>query len=81
VKRIARSSARPFRPHALTWIDFLVIAAIMLTVGVIVTTTVGHAKAADLNDPPTFSTEARQIGDDPGLIKAKIRLAIGSPWR
>ncbi len=81
MKRTARTSARPFRPNALTWIDFLVIAAIMLTVGVIVTTTVGHAKAADLDDPPTFAAEAtRHVTDDPDLIKAKIRLAVGRPW-
>ena len=80
MKRIARTTARPFRPEALTWVDFLVIAAIFLTFAVIVSTTVSHAKASDHKDPPTFSTEVSQIGDDPSLIKAKIRLAIGKPW-
>jgi hypothetical protein len=81
VKRFTRTSARPFRPNALTWIDFLVIAAIVLTVGVTVTSAVGHARASDLSDPPTFSTEPSRVAHDPDLIKAKIRLAIGSPWR
>jgi hypothetical protein len=80
VKRTARTTARPFRPEALSWVDFLVIAAIILTFAVIVSTTVRHARALDHNDPPTFSSEASQIANDPGLIKAKIRLAIGKPW-
>jgi hypothetical protein len=80
VKRSPRTAARPFRPQALGWVDFLVIAAIILTVAVVVSTTVSHAKAKTHKDPPTFSTEASQIGNDQSLIKAKIRLAIGSPW-
>ena len=80
MKRYPRTAARPFRPQALGWIDFLVIAAIILTFAVIVSTTVSHAKAKTHNDPPTYSTEVSQIGNDPSLIKAKIRLAIGQPW-
>ena len=80
MKRNSRTAARPFRPHALTWIDFLVIAAIVLTFAVIASTTISHAKAKTTDDPPTFSTEVGQVADDPGLIKARIRLAIGHPW-
>jgi len=80
VKRIPRTVARPYRPQALGWIDFLVIAAIILTFAVIVSTTVSHAKASTHNTAPTYSTEVSHVADDPGLIKAKIRLAIGSPW-
>lgn len=81
MKRNSRTAARPFRPQALTWIDFLVIAAIVLTFAAIASTTASRAKASDNNDPPTFATEIGQhVSDDPGLIKARIRLAIGSPW-
>ena len=80
MKRNPRTAARPFRPNALTWIDFLVIAAIALTFLAIASTTIARAKAAHVSDPPTFAAEAGHATDDPGLIKAKIRLAIGKPW-
>ena len=77
-----RSPTGPDRA-ALNWIDFLVIAAIVLTFAAIVSTTVHAAKAST----PTariarLSTAGQtgQLGDDPGLIKAKIRLAAGAPW-
>jgi len=67
---------------SLTWIDFLVIAAIILTFAAIVSTTVSRAKASTHNGASSaeFSTEVSQVRDDPGLIKAKIRLAAGAPW-
>jgi hypothetical protein len=80
VKRKQRTAARPFRPDALTWIDFLVIGAIALTFFAIAGTTVSRAKASDYNDPPTFSTEVGRTAGDPDLIKARIRLAVGAPW-
>lgn len=84
MKRYPRTTARPFRPHALTWIDFLVIAAIALTFLVIASTTISHAKASSIatlvNDPPTFAAKTGHATDDRDLIKARIRLAIGAPW-
>ena len=67
---------------SLTWIDFLVIAAIILTFAAIVSTTVSRAKASTHNgaSSPEFSTEVSQVREDPGLIKAKIRLAAGALW-
>ena len=67
---------------SLTWIDFLVIAAIVLTFATIVSTTVSRAKASTHNSAssPEFSSEVSQVQDDPGLIKAKLRLAAGAPW-
>ena len=79
MKRKPRTTARPFRPDALTWIDFLVIAAIAMTFIAIAGTTISHAKASDYNDPPTFSTEVGHTGNA-DLIKARIRLAVGGPW-
>ena len=80
MKRNSRTTARPFNPNALTWIDFLVIGAIALTFVVIAGTTISHAKAKDSYDPPTFAAETRHATDDPDLIKARIRLSIGAPW-
>jgi hypothetical protein len=62
---------------SLTWIDFLVIAAIVLTFATIVSTTVSRAKSSTHNSAssPEFSTEISQIQDDPGLIKARIGIA------
>jgi hypothetical protein len=53
-----------------------------LTFAVIVSTTVSRAKASTHHSAssPEFPTEVSQIADDPGLIKAKIRLAAGAPW-
>ena len=80
MKRKSRTTARPFRPDALNWIDFLVMGAIALTFIVIASTTISHAKASDYNDPPTFSTEMGRSVSDADLIKARIRLAVGGPW-
>lgn len=75
-----RTTARPFRPQSLNWIDFLVIAAIALTFVAIASTTISHAKASPAFDPPTFATEVGHTADNSDLIKARIRLAIGQPW-
>ena len=76
MKRKSRTTARPFRPDALNWIDFLVMGAIALTFIVIASTTISHAKASDYNDPPTFSTETGRSVSDANLIKARIAIAL-----
>ena len=53
MKRKATAATRPFRPDALTWIDYLVIGAIALTFLAIASTTVGHAKATPGLDAPS----------------------------
>ena len=86
MKRKPRTAARPFRPYALTWIDFLVMGAIALTFIAIASSTISHAKASTYtkasayNDPPTFSTEVGQTPANADMIKARIRLAAGGPW-
>ena len=80
MKRNPRTAARPFRPNALTWIDFLVIGAIALTFLAIASSTVSRAKASDYNDPPTFSMDTGHTTSAADLIKARIRLAAGGPW-
>lgn len=78
----AHVDVRPYRRPVLTWIDFLVIAAIVLTFAAIVSSTLARAKAATATafDPPTYSTEIGETRDDLGLIKARVRLANGGPW-
>lgn len=82
----SKTIVRQHRRSSLTGIDFLVIAAIILTFAAIVSTTVSRAKASTHNgaSSPAFSSDLSQlpdqIQDDPGLIKARIRLAVGGPW-
>ncbi len=60
MKRKASAVSRPFRPDALTWIDYLVIAAIALTFLAIASTTIGHAKASPGPDPsPQVHSQAQ----------------------
>jgi hypothetical protein len=83
---VEHSTSRPGAPAnrrklTLIWADFLVIAAAILAFAVVVA-----------NNPPTRSstgTSLRVPGGsvqtseqpgDPGLVKARIRLANGGPW-
>jgi hypothetical protein len=79
----AKAVARRYRRSSLTWIDFLVIAAIVLTFSVIVGTTVSRNKAAAQQhraSVPEFSSQIGMIPNETSLIKARIRLAAGGPW-
>lgn len=79
----SRSMARRRSRTALTWVDFLVIAAIVLTFAAVVTTTVGRARAST---PRTYvPAQTSEIAPAPGdatlgLIKARVRLTQGGPW-
>ena len=79
----SKAVARHRRRSSLTWIDFLVIAAIVLTFAAIVDTTVSRAKATTHNRAsfsPQITSQIGQTSDDQSLIKARIRLANGGPW-
>jgi hypothetical protein len=70
------------RRLSLGWIDFLVIAATVLTFGAVVMGNIPTGKSSMRTgvlsrDVPV---EIGQRPDDPGLVKARIRLAIGGPW-
>jgi hypothetical protein len=84
---VEHSAARPDAPahrrkFALIWVDFLVIAAAVLAFAVIVIA----------NSPPTRSStgaglrapddtvQTSERPEDPGLVRARIRLANGGPW-
>lgn len=67
------------RKVSLTWIDMLVVAAVILTAAAIIDTTVARAKAAPA--PATgisWDTTGNRLTDDPGLVRARVRLATGT---
>jgi hypothetical protein len=67
-----------FRGNRLTWIDYLVIAATILTFAVVVDATLARAKASTPPKPASMvPAQMSQLPDDPGLIKARVRLAAG----
>lgn len=79
----AAAVARRYRRPVLTWIDFLVIGAIVLTFSVVLGTTITRNKASAQNQRttvPEFTSEIGTIPSDSSLIKARIRLASGGPW-
>jgi hypothetical protein len=77
----ARAIAHRRSRSSLTWVDFLVIAAIVVTFAAIVSTTVGRARATTYNSyAPTVSNEVGEAHIETGLIKARLRLASGGPW-
>jgi hypothetical protein len=77
-KAIARSS----RKLALTWLDFLVIAATVLTFGAVLIANMPNGKTSmRLGVLPTDGPiEIGKLPDDPDLVRARIKLANGGPW-
>ncbi len=77
-KAIARSDRR----LALTWLDFLVIAATMLTFGAVLIANIPNAKSSVRTGvlPTDGPIEIGQLPNDPDLVRARIRLANGGPW-
>ena len=77
-KAIARSDRR----LALTWLDFLVIAATVLTFGAVLMANIPNGKASMRTGvvPSDGPIEIGQLPDDPTLVRARVRLALGGPW-
>lgn len=82
-----KSKAIPYRPKraALNWVDYLVIAATVLTFLVVVAANNPHAaraqsRAADVIPASQLPEQTSQLGSEGGLIKARIGLAMGRPW-
>ncbi|WP_020695344.1 hypothetical protein [Reyranella massiliensis] len=74
----ATATVGKFRGNRLTWIDYLVIAATVLTFAVVADAALGRAKASAPPKPAAAVTAmVSQLPDDPGLIKARLRLAAG----
>ena len=76
------AKAAPYRPRraALNWVDYLVIAATVLTFGAVVAAKNPHAaRAQTLSTVIPASELPAQVnapGDQAGLIKARIGLAL-----
>jgi len=70
------------RRLSLGWIDFLVIAATVLTFGAVVMANIPNDRSSMRTgvlsrDVPL---EISQRADDPDLVRARIKLAVGGPW-
>ncbi|MGQ3301001.1 hypothetical protein [Reyranella sp.] len=76
-----RAIAVPYelRKTRFSWIDLLVIAAALITLAVVIDASVARAKAsaAPVSQANLITPELSQLPDDPGLLKARIRLASG----
>ena len=77
-----QAKAAPYRPRraTLNWVDYLVIAATALTFAVVVAGThprVARAHSQSTVIPATeLPAQANAPGEQPGLIKARIGLAL-----
>ena len=81
-----QSQAAPYRPKkaALNWVDYLVIAATVLTFGVVLAVNNPHAARAqsrpNLIPASELPVQTGQLKIDPDLMRAKIGLATTRPW-
>jgi hypothetical protein len=85
LKNSQQSQAAPYRPKkaALNWVDYLVIAATVLTFAVVIAVNDPHAaRAQSRSDVIPASELPVQTGQlhEPDLLRAKIGLATSRPW-
>lgn len=74
----SRAAVQARRKASLTWIDALVVAAVILTAAAIIDTTVARAKAAPTPATGISWDTSNRLTDDPGLVRARVRLATGT---
>ena len=80
-----KAIARRDRKFALTWLDFLVIAATVLTFGAVLMANLPSGKSSMRTSagstalPRDVPVEISQLLDDPDLVRARIGFAIGGP--
>lgn len=70
------------RKFALIWVDFLLIAAAVLAFAVVVIANnpaTRSSTGAGLRTPHG-TVQTSELPEDPGLVRARIRLANGGPW-
>ena len=77
-----KAIARRDRKFALTWLDFLVIAATVLTFGAVLMANLPSGKSSMRTSasPGDLPVEISQLPNDPELVRARIKLANGGPW-
>jgi hypothetical protein len=79
-----KAKAISYRPRraALNWVDYLVIAATALTFAAVVAANNPHAARAQtrasLIPAAELPTQLAQVTEQPGMIKAKIGLALAA---
>lgn len=77
-----KAKAAPYRPRraALNWVDYLVIVATVLTFAAVVAANNPHAARAQTRasiiPAAELPTQLAQVTEQPGMIKAKIGLAL-----
>ena len=77
-----KAKAIPYRPRrsTLNWVDYLVIAATVLTFAAVVAANNPHAARAQTRTSiipaAELPTQLAQVTEQPGMIKAKIGLAL-----
>jgi hypothetical protein len=77
-----KAKAVPYRPRraALNWVDYLVIAATVLTFAAVVAANNPHAARAQTRSAviaaADLPAQVSAPGEPPGLIKARIGLAL-----
>jgi hypothetical protein len=78
-QKTSRAIAIPVEDRRMrfSWTDLLVLVAALLTLAVVVDAATGHAKTAPTDRTSLITPEVSQLPNDPDLIKARIRLAIG----
>jgi len=82
----SQAKAIPYRPKraALNWVDYLVIAATIVTFATVVAANNPHAARAQTRSTLISASElpvqSSQVHEDTDLIKAKIGLATTRPW-
>jgi hypothetical protein len=74
----SRAAVQARRKASLTWVDMLVVAAVILTAAAIIDTTVARAKAAPSPSTGISWETGNLLNDDPGLVRARVRLATGT---
>jgi len=70
------------RKFALIWVDFLVITVAVLAFTAIVAANKAPARSSTGTSlrAPDVTVQTSQLPEDPGLVRARIRLATGGPW-
>jgi hypothetical protein len=82
----SQAKAISYRPKraALNWVDYLVIAATIVTFATVVAVNNPHAARAQtrstLISASDLPAQTSQVHEDADLIKAKIGLATTRPW-
>jgi hypothetical protein len=70
------------RKFALIWVDFLVIAVAVLAFAVVVIANSPSARSSTSTGlrTPNDAAQTSELPEDPGLVRARIKLANGGPW-